>query len=64
VAGQIWTPDPNRGLNPAESAYVHWGDHGSDFPQHNNAKQYAEEAKYFLNNSHSESGGKVRRMGM
>ncbi|WP_343307886.1 DUF6443 domain-containing protein [Chitinophaga niabensis] len=47
----LWTPDYKRGLTPAGNAYRHFEDHGKEFPELYNAKQYAEATKEFLHNS-------------
>lgn len=48
----IWTSNPKKNFTPVENAYYHWKQHGKQFPQYNNAKQYVEGATDFLNNSH------------
>lgn len=48
ITGSIWTPGP-LGSSVA-NAYRHWDDHKADFPNLNNAKEYAEETKRFMDN--------------
>jgi pyocin large subunit-like protein len=47
----LWTPDYRRGFTPAGNAYRHFKDHGKEFPEFYNAKQYVEATKEFLHNS-------------
>lgn len=43
----IWSPGAQ---GAAQNAYDHWKKHGSEFPNIQNAKEYAEAAKEFVNN--------------
>ena len=44
----IWSKGPTP--SSVDNAYNHWKKHGSDFPQYQNAKQYAEGANDFVRN--------------
>lgn len=44
--GPLWTSTKSK--SPAENAQSHWRDHGSDFPNLNNALEYAASAHSFL----------------
>jgi RHS repeat-associated protein len=48
IMGSLWTPGI-PGSGPV-NAYQHWEKHKVDFPNLNNAKEYAEETKRFMNN--------------
>ena len=41
-SGKIWTPTKKR--SPVKNAFEHWKDHGHEFPDLQNAKEYAEQA--------------------
>ena len=41
-SGKIWTPTKKR--SPVTNALKHWKDHGHEFPDLQNAKEYAEQA--------------------
>lgn len=44
----LWSLTKNK--SSVENAFGHWKKHGNEFPELQNAKQYAEQAKDFLNN--------------
>jgi uncharacterized protein RhaS with RHS repeats len=44
----LWSS--TKGKSSVENAFGHWKKHRSEFPELQNAKQYAEKAKDFLNN--------------
>jgi hypothetical protein len=44
----IWTP--GRPGDPVQNAFKHWQDHGSEFPEFVNAKQYVEGTWDFITN--------------
>lgn len=46
---QLWTSTSK--LSSAKNAFKHWKDHGKEFPEFINAKQYVEGAKSFMHNS-------------
>ena len=45
---QIWTE--TKKAEPVGNAYGHWTKHGKEFPEYQNAKQYAEATHTFVNN--------------
>lgn len=54
--GPVWSSTTSK--TPVENAYGHWSKHGSEFPEYQNALQYAEGAKDFV--SHPPSGALVK----
>ena len=46
-SNKIWTTTRQR--SSVKNAFLHWQEHGADFPELLNAKQYAESAKAFIN---------------
>ncbi len=44
--GQIWSETKKR--SSVTNAYKHWKDHGNEFPELNNAKEYVDRAHNFL----------------
>lgn len=46
---EIWTSTKAR--SSVENAYSHWLNHGSEFSEYSNAKQYVDGAHEFFNNS-------------
>ena len=44
----LWSSTKNK--SSVENAFGHWKKHGKEFPEIQNAKQYAEKTKDFLNN--------------
>jgi hypothetical protein len=44
---QIWTSTRQR--TSIQNAFIHWNEHGADFPELLNAKQYVESTKAFIN---------------
>ena len=57
-SSHIWSKGPEP--TPSANAYRHWKDHGSDFPQYRNAKEYAEGANDFVRNPPDGTLSKVR----
>ena len=47
-SGHIWSK--GKEASSVDNAYGHWTKHGSDFPQYQNAKQYAQGANDFVKN--------------
>ena len=47
-SSHIWSKGPQP--SSVDNAYGHWTKHGSDFPQYQNAKQYAQGANDFVKN--------------
>jgi len=45
----IWSA--TKKLSGVENAFEHWGNHGDEFPEYGNAKQYVEGAHEFFSNS-------------
>ena len=57
-SSHIWSKGPEP--TPSANAYRHWKDHGSDFPQYHNAKEYVEGANNFVKNPPNGTLSKVR----
>lgn len=47
-SNKIWSSTKKR--SSVENAFIHWQEHGGDFPGLLNAKQYVESTKAFINN--------------
>lgn len=58
VAGKLWTS--TKKLSSVENAYGHYKKHKGEFPEFQNAKQYVEGTKNFLNNPSSNTLTKTR----
>jgi RHS repeat-associated protein len=61
TGGQLWTSTSK--LSSVENAFKHWKDHGAEFPELVNAKQYVEATKSFLHNSPAGTLTKTRTNG-
>jgi RHS repeat-associated protein len=61
VVKSIWTATKDR--SAVKNAFKHWKDHGKEFPELFNSKQYVEAARKFLNNSPEGTLIKVRPNG-
>ncbi|QQZ42329.1 hypothetical protein IF690_01970 [Pseudomonas sp. SK3(2021)] len=59
--GPFWSSTKSK--NAVENAYGHWDKHKAEFPQFQNAKQYVEGTKSFLNNPPVGTLTKVRPNG-
>ena len=57
----IWSE--GKPQHPVRNALDHWNDHKSDFPQYNNALEYINGAKMFLNNPPATAKTIIRRNG-
>ncbi|MDZ7620369.1 MAG: polymorphic toxin-type HINT domain-containing protein, partial [Patescibacteria group bacterium] len=57
----IWSSP--SGKTSVENAFGHWQKHGAEFPQFQNAKQYVEGARNFMNNPPAGTLTKVRTNG-
>ncbi len=60
-SNKIWTSTKNR--TSVRNAFLHWQEHGADFPELLNARQYAEASKTFIRNPPAGTLTKIRANG-
>lgn len=60
-AKQIWTSTKRK--NPVQNAFGHWKDHGHEFPELLNSKQYVEQTHNFFAGSRDQLLTKIRPNG-
>ncbi len=60
-AKQIWTSTKRK--NPVQNAFGHWKDHGHEFPELLNSKQYVEHTHNFFSGSRDQLLTKIRPNG-
>jgi hypothetical protein len=61
AADAIWSS--TKAKTAVKNAYEHWEEHGAEFPEYQNAKQYVEGAKDFFKNPPTGTLTKVRSNG-